>query len=45
MRVELEGEISHVYAANNYSCQAQSTGSAFVFDDVLKDCANDVKVK
>ena len=45
MSIELEGEASHVYAKNNYSCRARSIGNVFTFDDALVDCANDVKVK
>ena len=45
MSIELEGEASHVYAKNNYSCRATSIGNVFTFDDAMVDCANDVKVK
>ena len=44
MSIELEGEASHVYAKNNYSCRARSIGNVFTFDDAMVDCANDVKV-
>ena len=45
MTIELEGEASHVYAKNNYSCRARSISNVFTLDDAMVDCANDVKVK